>query len=44
MPRNASQLVDAYEKVYERADREGRDLTPSERSEVADLVEAASQQ
>jgi HK97 family phage major capsid protein len=44
MPKSAAQLVGDYKRIYEAADAEGRDLTPSERNQVAELVDAAGQQ
>jgi HK97 family phage major capsid protein len=41
MHKGAQQLVQEYQQIYDRADAEGRDVTPSERVEVADLVAAA---
>jgi HK97 family phage major capsid protein len=44
MPRSAQALVAEYQAIYHRADQEDRDLTPAERDQVADLIEAAKQQ
>jgi HK97 family phage major capsid protein len=44
MPRSAQDLVRAYQEIYRRADEERRDLTPAERSKVADLLTAAQAQ
>jgi HK97 family phage major capsid protein len=44
MPKSARSLVSEYQAIYAAADEEGRDLTPSERDRVADLVDAATRQ
>lgn len=41
MPKSAKALVEEYQAIYARADREGRQLNQHERNQVADLVEAA---
>jgi HK97 family phage major capsid protein len=44
MPRTAKQYASEIEEVWARADREGRDLTPDERSNMQELVDAATSQ
>src|SRR5215211_2667826 len=44
MPRNAKALADEIEEVWARADREGRDLTPGERAQMEQMIEAAKSQ
>ena len=44
MPRTAKQYASEIEEVWARADREGRDLTPDERSHMQELVDATTSQ
>jgi HK97 family phage major capsid protein len=44
MPKNAKQLAGEMEEMWARAEREGRDLTAGERSQMEQLVEAAKSQ
>jgi HK97 family phage major capsid protein len=44
MPRSAKAIADQIEETWARADREGRDLTAAERSQVEQLIEAAKSQ
>lgn len=44
MPRNAHALADAIEDMWQRAEREGRDLTAAERNTMQELVDAAKSQ
>jgi HK97 family phage major capsid protein len=43
MPKTARALVEEYQRIYERADSEGRDLTRDEMARVADLVDRAGE-
>src|SRR5829696_4455252 len=44
MPKTARELADSIEEVWARADREGRELTPGERAQMEQMVEAAKSQ
>jgi hypothetical protein len=44
VPKNARALADEMEEMWHRAEREGRDLTAGERSQMEELVEAAKSQ
>jgi HK97 family phage major capsid protein len=44
MPKNAKALADEIEETWARAEREGRDLTPGERANMEQLIEAAKSQ
>ena len=44
MPRNATALAREMEAMWNAADAEGRDLTPGERSQMEELVKAATSQ
>jgi HK97 family phage major capsid protein len=44
MPRSAQDYVDAYRRIYAKADAESRDLSRAERERVAELLEDAKAQ
>jgi HK97 family phage major capsid protein len=44
MPKNAKALADEMEGMWQRAEREGRDLTADERGRMQELIDAAKDQ